>query len=229
MELYIPTGNEVVSLPTINGETAAIESVGFLHMAQKGMIELRGSRAAPLMTPFVQRILPDGGSAEPALAEPDWHREHDWIPRMSARAGDIRMDMTVLAPVGERGFALRLSVRSDSPVRVRFGLRGGWSGARHCVNEDKELEGTKHCYRSGWNNSIVFDFRCGGPLFAFAPMADRDTDSRFRLEDGAVRYSLSCDAVLSAGPETVTFFWGLGFEEVAAATSAKEMLRRGWE
>ena len=71
MELYIPTGNEVVSLPTVNGETAAIESVGFLHMAQKGMIELRGSRAAPLMTPFVQRILPDGGSAEPALAEPD--------------------------------------------------------------------------------------------------------------------------------------------------------------
>ena len=40
MELYIPTGNEVVSLPTVNGETAAIESVGFLHMAQKGMIEL---------------------------------------------------------------------------------------------------------------------------------------------------------------------------------------------
>lgn len=229
MELYIPTGNEVVSLPTINEETAAIESVSFLYMAQKGMIELRGSSASPLMTPFVQQILPDGRSAELALTELGWHREHDWIPQMTARAGDIRIDMTVLAPVGERGFALRLSVRSDSPAQVRFGLRGCWSGAWHCVNEDKELEGTKHCYRSGWNNSIVFDFRCGGPLFAFAPMADRDTESRFSLEGGAVRYSLSCNAVLSAGPETVTFFWGLGFEEVAAATSAKEMLRRSWE
>ena len=25
------------------------------------------------------------------------------------------------------------------------------------------------------------------------------------------------------------FYWGLGYEEVAAATSAKEMLRQGWE
>ena len=35
MELYIPTGNEVVSLPTINGETAAIESVGFLEAVRR--------------------------------------------------------------------------------------------------------------------------------------------------------------------------------------------------
>ena len=205
MELYIPTGNEVVSLPTINEETAAIESVSFLYMAQKGMIELRGNSAAPLMTPFVQQIMPDGRSAEQALTDLGWHREHDWITKMSAWAGDVRIDITILAPVGERGFALRLSVRSDSPAQVRFGLRGCWSSALHCVNEDKELEGTKHCYRSGWNNSIVFDFRCGGPLFALAPMADRDVDSRFSLEDGAVRYSLSCDAVLSDKPETVTF------------------------
>ena len=99
MELYIPTGNEVVSLPTINEETAAIESVSFLYMAQKGMIELRGSSAVPLMTPFVQQILPDGSSAELALTELGWHREHDWIPQMTAQAGNVRIDMTVLAPV----------------------------------------------------------------------------------------------------------------------------------
>ena len=109
MELYIPTGNEVVSLPTINEETAAIESVSFLYMAQKGMIELRGNSAAPLMTPFVQQIMPDGRSAEQALTDLGWHREHDWITKMSAWAGDVRIDITILAPVGERGFALRLS------------------------------------------------------------------------------------------------------------------------
>ena len=27
----------------------------------------------------------------------------------------------------------------------------------------------------------------------------------------------------------MTFYWGVGFEEVAAATSAKEMLRQGWQ
>ena len=97
MELYIPTGNEVVSLPKINEETAAIESVSFLYMAQKGMIELRGNSTSPLMMPFVQQILPDGRSAELALTELGWHREHDWIPQMTARVGDIRIDMTVLA------------------------------------------------------------------------------------------------------------------------------------
>ena len=45
-----------------------------------------------------------------------------------------------------------------------------------------------------------------------------------------MRYRLTQDVSVAQG-ETVslTFFWGLGFEEVAAATSAKEMLRRGWD
>lgn len=131
MELYIPTGNEVVSLPTINEETAAIESVSFLYMAQKGMVELRGNSAAPLMTPFVQQIMPDGRSAEQALTDLGWHREHDWITKMSAWAGDVRIDITILAPVGER--ALPCGCPYGRILLPRSGLACGAAGPVHCT------------------------------------------------------------------------------------------------
>lgn len=36
-ELYFPTGNEYVSIPTLREETAAIESFSCLHMGAKGL------------------------------------------------------------------------------------------------------------------------------------------------------------------------------------------------
>lgn len=216
MDKYIPTGNEFISLPTINENTAAIESISFLYMAQKGMLELRGTDTSPLIMPFVSR----GGEVLP-LTELKWHREHWWIPVMTARAGDAELAMTVLAPVGERGFGIRLNI-SCADDSIRFGLCGAFGEARHCVNEDKPVNASRHCYKSGWNGSFIFDMRSPLPLFAFAPMADRDCVSEF-TGDGS-RYSIS-----ACGDEgELTVWWGLGFEEVAAATSAKEMLRRTW-
>ena len=52
MEKYIPTGNERVSLPTIEEAGGAVRSVGFLLMSQRGMVELRGRDSEPLMAPW---------------------------------------------------------------------------------------------------------------------------------------------------------------------------------
>lgn len=43
MERYIPTGNEMISLPKINEATAGIEDFTYLSMQHKGLIEVRGS------------------------------------------------------------------------------------------------------------------------------------------------------------------------------------------
>ena len=51
-ECYLPTGNEWVSLPTLQARTGALESFSFLHMGYKGLIEQRGGASLPLMTPF---------------------------------------------------------------------------------------------------------------------------------------------------------------------------------
>lgn len=230
MDKYLPTGNEYVSLPTVNEDTACIETLSFLSMTQKGMVELRGSEEVPLMVPLLQVRSADNGWTDLPLSHLHWRREHYWIPRMEAIAGNLKISMTILAPVGERGFAIRLSATAHSNATVRLGLRGRWAGAWHCVNEDKSIEGRMSCYESSWNDGIVFDLRCGYPMLAFAPMSDRPIFSSFAGDNDGIGYSLFWETDMKAGePTTITFFWGLGFEEVAATTSAKEMLRWAWD
>lgn len=225
MERYIPTGNEMVSLPKINELTAGIEDITFLSMLQKGMIEVRGTLDDPLMQPFVS-----ANGSELALSEMNWKREHFWIPMLTAKAGDHDFTMTILPPVGERGFAIKMTLTAGADADLKWGLHGLWESSWHCVNMDKQLEGTTHCYESGWNNSIIMDFRSGGPMFAFAPMSDKPTKAVYDKRGESISYSLTNEISVKAGETAeLVFWWGLGFEEVAAATSAKEMLRRGWD
>lgn len=225
MERYIPTGNEMISLPKINEQTAGIEDFTFLSMQHKGMIEVRGSEDYPLIQPFLQI-----NNEEVTLTDLQWSRDCYWLPKLNAKAGKHSFSMTILPPIGERGFVVKLSLTASGTEDVTWGLKGCWESSWHCVNQDKQLEGTVHCYESGWNDSIIFDFRSGGPVFAFAPMCNKDTDVSYELENNQVSYILSAKESITVGNTSeIIFYWGLGFEEVAAATSAKEMLRRGWD
>lgn len=225
MGRYLPTGNERISLPKLNEKTAGVEDFTFLSMQHKGLIEVRGSQNTPLMMPFVQEE-----GAELPLSHMQWERAHHWIPTLSAKAGAHDFAMTVLTPVGERGFAIKLSLTAEEETEVLWGLKGCWDSSWHCVNEDKELEGKAHCYESGWNGSLIFDFRCGAPMFAFAPMCHRETEAQYAFEGSRISYSLFKRETLKKGETAeLIFYWGLGYEEVAAATGAKEMLRRGWD
>lgn len=227
---YLPTGNEFVSLPTIREDDGAIEAIGFLYMAQKGMVEVRGNDSKPLLKPFVSVQAEGGNYQNLSLTNLQWQRDHYWIPVLKADAQDLQVAITYFTPVGERGFGLRMTVCSTNDVSVQLGLQGCWAKAMHCVNEEKELEGVKTCYSSHWNRSILFDMRCGYPLFSFAPMADQPIASAFDNKDGVIDFTLYQNFNLKANvPQTLTFYWGIGFEEVAAATSAQEMLRHGWD
>ncbi len=225
MDRYLPTGNEYISLPEIKEDRCVLESVSFLLMAQRGMVELRGEEGKGLVEPFVSI---DG--AELSLENMSWHREHWWIPVAEKQVGSANVRVIWCAPVGERGFVVRIELDGLTPgSAAAVGVRGMWKEASHCVNEDKRLEGTMHCYESSWNSSIIFDYRMGFPAFAFAPMCDREISSRCCVSSDGIEYSLIHSAVASAdGKVELSVYWGFGFEEVAAATSAKEMLRRGW-
>ena len=218
------TGNEYLSLPRIDPNSAAIADFTFLHMGSKGLLDVRGTADTPLIAPQFWQ----GGKACP-LCIKEWTWENGWIPSFTGTAGELAVHGTILAPVEQRGFAVQLEIQSTAPQElcVQYGLGGAWGSVWHCVNEDKLVEGTMHCYHSGWNQSLLFDMRCGTPLFAFAPMADKACDSRFSQEGQCVQYTLLRQETLApAQKAALTIFWGLGFEEVAAATSAKEMLRQ---
>ena len=96
MDRYIPTGNEMISLPKINENTAGIEDFTYLSMQHKGLIEVRGSKNIPLIVPFIQI-----GEEEIPLTEMNWRRDHYWIPSLSAKAGNHDFAMTVLTPIGD--------------------------------------------------------------------------------------------------------------------------------
>ena len=225
MERYLPTGNAFLSLPKINEKTAGIEDLTFLSMHHKGMIEIRGGEELPLARPFLQA---DGHPLP--LTQMQWSRDSFWLPVLKGKAGGIEFTMTILTPIGERGFAIRMELAGEVQSAITWGLEGCWESSWHCINEDKPLDGTMHCYESGWNHSVVFDFRCGAPMFAFAPICDREIQSAFSKTDSGISYTLTeTFELLPGGSHSAVFYWGLGFEEVAAATSAKEMLRRGWD
>ena len=117
-ECYLPTGNEWVSLPTLQARTGALESFSFLHMGYKGLIEQRGGASLPLMTPFFET---EGERA--SLQSLTWGRKSNWIPTFCGTAGSLAVEGMLLAPVGERGFLYQLTVRStsDKPLSPTFG------------------------------------------------------------------------------------------------------------
>ena len=226
---YIPTGNMAVSLPCIREKDAAIENITFLHMGSKGMIDVRGSETDPLLRPYVTV-----GGVELPMTGFNWTRLFHFIPSFSAHGDNIKIEGIILAPMDERGFGLRMCITNSGSEELDacLGLSFCWAQTLHSTNEDKPIDGVKHCYPSNWNGAYVFDMRCGLPLFALAPMCVEPCEIELMEEagDGAIRCRITRGGLLSAGESlTMTCFFGLGYEEVAAATSAKEMLRQGWE
>lgn len=87
MERYLPTGNEQISIPRLNEVTAAIEDITFLYMACRGLLDLRGGKAQPLMQPFVEA----DGTPLP-LQDLCWRREAYWVPAFTAAAGPFGVE-----------------------------------------------------------------------------------------------------------------------------------------
>lgn len=227
MERYLPTGSEQVSLPRVNEINAGVEDLTFLHMASRGLIDLRGGQLEPLMRPFVAQ---QGVEAE--LGGFEWSRLGYWYPRFAARAGALGLEGVILTPVGERGFGYRLRLTNNGAetVETAFGLRGQTGSAWHCVNVDKPIEGALNCYASGWSGLPVFEQMCGVPLFALAPICEGECRAEFEPAGEGWLWRLERTVRLAPGESAeFTAWWGLGLEEVSAVTSARELQRRGWD
>lgn len=227
MERYLPTGSEQVSLPRVNEINAGVEDLTFLHMASRGLIDLRGGQLEPLMRPFVAQ---QGVEAE--LGGFEWRRLGYWYPRFAARAGALGLEGVILTPVGERGFGYRLRLTNNGAetVETAFGLRGQTGSAWHCVNVDKPIEGALNCYVSGWSGLPVFEQICGVPLFALAPICEGECRAEFEPAGEGWLWRLERTVRLAPGESAeFTAWWGLGLEEVSAVTSARELQRRGWD
>ncbi len=228
-ERYQVTGNEYVSLPTIREADGAVEGISCLYMQVKGMLELKGQER--FMQPF---FMVDG---ERMPLRPTWQRRHFWVPSFEMEEKGVFFRCTYLAPVGERGFGIRLEAenRQASPCLVNTGLEGEWTQTLHTVNESLPLEEGLSVRQSGWNHMFIYQQTPGLPLVAFAPIvsddqpfSEMDQGATWQLE--GMQYIIQKEMQLQPGENmTLDVFFGLGYEGVAAATSAKEMLRQGFD
>ena len=139
--------------------------------------------------------------------------------------------------MGERAFGIRLTVRNgcDVPKTLSIGVDGRWDRTLHEINETTELPDGREVIRSGWNGMFIWQQRAGLPLFAFAPCVG-DNQPFSELDQGAVwsqdgwAFDIGKTATLAPGEQaTLDIFFGVGYESVAAATSAKELLRQGFD
>ncbi len=227
MEKYLPTGNEVISLPQINEKNAQIENFTFLHMGYKGLVDTRASSESALIKPFIKI-----DEKELELSDIKWERIHYWLPKFTAKTAQVEIEGIYFAPIEERGFITKYKItnKTDKNLRINYGISGVWGSSYHCVNEDKEITAKKYCYKSLWNDCLVFDMRDSTPIYSFAPMPNKKCESGFTDTNGEISYKITCEVELAPNSsDELTIYWGLGFEEVASATSAKEMLRQGFD
>ncbi len=225
---YQVTGNEYLSLPTLREGDGAIEGLTFLHMGAKGMLEMQGGGGEPLIRP----VFTVNGQAV-VFNKLVWERTHYWIPGFTGESGPLWAKGTILCPLNERAFFYRLQVKNTGAKTIDCGagLAGCWGRTLHEVNESKPVGGETYLLKSGWNHHSVMELRTGLPLFAFAPIYADDIQERYEKgADGVLRFDLNKAWSLAPGEEAVVdYIFGLGYEEVAASTSAKELYRRGFD
>lgn len=227
---YQVTGNEFLSLPTIRQTDGAVEGVTFLYMLAKGMIELNGGEKG-LICPYFSV---NGARQKPEI---QWSRECCWIPSCEGEVEGVRFSCTYLTPVSERAFVLRVSAenKSSKTVNVRFGADGTWEKTLHEINETTELTLGKTVELSGWNHMFIWSQKPGMPLFAFAPCSSdpqpfSQIDQNASFECSDFSYDIFKEQRMEPGQKAqLDICFGVGYEGVAAATSAKELLRQGFD
>ena len=223
---YQVTGNEYISLPTIRNNNGAIESISCLYMSIKGMLEIKGKDQ--FLLPFVccdNQLLP---------MQPEWKRDHFWIPSFLSSNNGISFRCIYLCPIGERGFILRLEAGNHDSTghQITIGVQGDCSETLHTVNESISLTAGKSMILSHWNDMFVFQQVPGTPLIAFAPVIS-DHSPFSEVNQGAEwkkdDFTYTIQKKVYLHPEDsfhLDLFFGIGYEEVAATASAKEMLRQ---
>ncbi len=223
MKKYVVTGNDYLSLPQIDEDTAAVENVTFLYMKVKGMYLLRGENA-PFFRPTVRF-----NGVELPLKNVTWTKTEYWIPSFSAETEKGIVRGTYLTPVGDRGFMLCLEFESKESGEAEIGFDGEWTKTIHETNNSFEAEGTKKQW-FGWYGAPVFGYIEGIPQFVYSFLTDKNVMPQVTKKDGVFSYRCLYHEKTEKGDIVrLDIAFGLGFEAVAAVTSALEMLRQTFD
>lgn len=222
MDKYIVTGNDSLSLPRINEQTAGIENISFMFMQFKGAINLQGNSEQPFLRPVVTVADSD------VCVDPVWSKQAYWIPTFSA--GDC-VEGCILTPVEDRGFIYKISYcnKTDNRQTVSIGFDGCWEETQQAINGCFPITLEKRQDYS-WYGIPVFGLVQTVPIFYYSFVFNSKMQSQLECDGNVCKYSFTKQVTLNPGEsETVELFFGLGCDAVSAATSAIEMQRKTFE
>lgn len=209
------TANEYIALPEIENDGSVL-SFNCLYMAYKGIIEYKGNPVIKVdVTVDGERVSLD--YSESIL---------NWLHVFRGSLHGVEVELTVVAPIEKKGFFYRLGLlnKSEGQVSISINAVTDVGGIFHTVNESKEYDGNTYTYISNWDGAPVFDIRNGFPILALSTSSDCDTSWEIR-KTGFIGIT---DILLSPGEEkSLHYYWGLGYEDIAAVTSVRDLLRIG--
>ncbi|MDY0245252.1 MAG: hypothetical protein RBQ89_10570, partial [Sphaerochaeta sp.] len=218
----ICTGNEYITIPEIE-ENSDVLSINVLSMAQRGMIEFRGGEK-----PFLHLGLSVNGTPSEFSS---FTQDRYWIPTFSSETPSYRATYQILSPKDQKGFVQVITIqnKTEQSLDARITLTGSIAEVLHTVNESKPFEGSMHAYKTNWSDCPCFDIRSGFPVLALAPITSSSSDWVF-CEDPSISFTMDSPLEVPAlGNAQFAIYWGVGYEEVSAVTTAREFSRQGVE
>ena len=215
-ETYMATGNEYVSLPHID-PAGTIERIGLLRLDSAALIEFAGRE---LLHPYIA----DGGRILKADACRSGYVA-DWLPWFQADYGCLKVEYTVCAPAGYKGFIFRAAFhnRSESPMSLRCGLSGKLEEAVKTVYQSRPLEVPKRLGYHAWTDTLVLELDGIAALGLSA-----DPGFGFQLEKDRLEFGLFFDITLLPGEKKEwNYYVSVNAEADGAAAVNVDLRRRG--
>lgn len=225
----LPTGNEWISLPDIRAVDGALNSFNIISMHHRGLLEVTGEGAGPVMQPYFTV----GGKQLPFL-NPSWELIEYWIPTAHLTVDGMETTVTWCAPPGSRAAFLRLTVtnRRKEPASVTLGLRASFGKLNRVTYVPVELRGERTVGPAPWvEPGEAFSYVTNDTEFAWAVVHPGSTAQIIAPPiTSAPAIDASRAATLAPGETAESLFiLGAGIEEFSAAHNARalrELLER---
>ena len=251
--VYLPTGNEYVSLPMIDQQSAGILNINCLYMAYRGLIELHGCEHPlhPFLKPYF--VIDKKTEVLPENEVMQWDRIASWIPQFQVSTDDIQFKGTYLCPVEERGFCVHLAAvnHGAKEKKVFIGLRGSWQNAYHTINISKPMSVTRKMFPAAWGGGLMLELARETSILCMGLHSSEELQTEswkinnypavIAKTQGKVYTTIKPDDlnplfwtvgneyILQPGEsKELSFFFGIAVDEVGAITSALEMKRKSY-
>lgn len=212
----VPTGNELIALPTIRASDGALESFNVLSMRDRGLLEVVGEAGVPALQPF---FTVDGKPGE--LRGLQWELQEYWIPTAKLAREDVTVGLTYCVPPGARAALVRLTLTNhrSQPARAELGVRTSWGALRRVTYAPAVLRGER-TFTAG--DTSVFSFITHDTYLAWALAAPAANVQPKPAPTGAPGVEATRAFTVPPG-ETVeaAFFLSVGLEENSALHAAR--------